>query len=123
MFESASGAGRATARSGVKGERSGFIFTLLGFRRSGKETADGFERAHEKRRRASCRFTDRGLIDKGDIADVFGAEEFLEFARGLCGLTLGFHQGRNQDVLDQGGLTGTRDARNTYDRVQRNADV
>ena len=45
----------------------------------------------------------------------FGSEELLKFARGFRGLTFGFHQSRYQDVLNQRGLTGTRDAGNTHD--------
>src|SRR6185437_6048675 len=123
VLEAIAVAGWAAAIAGVEAERAGGVFALLrgGLRR--EESADGIEGADIARRIGAGGAADRALIDHDDIVDELRAGKSGELARGFGRLAVVFEECRVEHILDESGLSGAGDPRDTNQPLERYSNV
>ena len=115
--------GFAAAAFDVEGEAPRVVATRACFRRAGKQITNRREQAGVGRGvRARCA-SDRALINRHDFVEVFKPKDFfVRGSIGLCAIEL-LRRCRIERVVDQCGLTGTRDTSEAGHQTQRHINV
>src|SRR5262249_34969407 len=101
MLETIAGAGRTPAVAGIETEGAGGVLALLRSRLTGKDRANGIERAYITCRIRAGGTADGALIDHHDVINQLRAAQAGEIARRLGGLASVFQQGRVQHIFDE----------------------
>src|SRR5271157_791989 len=107
----------------VEAEAPGAVTALAGFREHGEKFADGGENAGVGGGIRTWRAANRCLIDLDDFVDVLDAKKHAMGAGRLRGAVELLRQDAIEDVVDQGGFSGARDASNHNEQAQRKRNV
>src|SRR5712691_4313409 len=116
-------AGFAAAAFHVEAETARAVTALPRFRKHGEEVANGRENAGVGGRIGARSAADGGLINLDDFVDVLGAEDFAMRGGRLVGTVELLREGAIENVVDQSGFSGARDARDNGEHAQRQVDV
>ena len=104
VLEAGAAAGGAAAIAAVEAEFGRGVAALAGQRGGGEKFANGIPGTDIADRVGACGFADGRLVDKDHIAQMICAEQTVMQARRFGGAPEMAHQGRRQNVLNQGGL-------------------
>ena len=114
--------GLAASTLDVEREAAGLIPAHPRVGRPGHERPDQGEDAGIRGGVGARGAPDRGLVDVDDLVEVLGALDAVVLAGALLGAVKHLGEGPVQDVVDQGGLARSRDARHRREGPQRDLD-
>src|SRR3989441_6460484 len=115
-------AGLAASTLDVERESAGLIPAHPRVGRTGHERPDQGEDTGIRGGVGARGAPDRGLVDVDDLVEVLGTLDAVVLAGALLGAVKHLGEGPVQDVVDQGGLARSRDARHRREGPQRALD-